>query len=341
MDKIKAWIQSIKDLFNGDEFEILTTPNSSDVNETISISHPDYTKLIDRIIAHMPESKLTAATHKITVSDSCTSLINELVIKHNKGKTFFLTSSKEHDSVKEAMLKVPDTRKLQLDDFTGQVDFIKSKMDEAGCENLCIIYIATGISDGAAFPQKQFIYLKEELGKRNIPYYLIIDDCRGMFWMPRDYTIFDCILGTAHNIVKGYGMGICVTRKNEKYAGKANYEGLANFIFMADLLLKNRGKVYELHDILKEYLDSILKPGIMTYNIISRRQGQLLFDRKLAASDQDNERLEEGFMKIRTNPNGPNSIILIRCTAYMQYPDRLLTDVRLIYKLFNKNGLLK
>jgi hypothetical protein len=41
----------------------------------------------------------------------------------------------------------------------------------------------------------------------------MIDDVHGMFLIPRDYSIFDYILYTAHSLIPNYEMGFLISKK--------------------------------------------------------------------------------------------------------------------------------
>lgn len=336
MQQLEKWVKDLKASFTEDELDLIENGERPSKKE---YEVQKYLAAEEEYFARISGCKLDTKTTKITVAKTCSDLIYALFKKYATADTFVLTSSKEHDHVREKFNPIPENRKIQLDILDdNEIDFLIQKIKDSGCTKLFIYYLVTEISTGIWVPQQKFIKLFEKLENAGIPYVSVIDDCQGMFWIPRNYSIFDYVLSTAHSNLLRYAMGICISKMDAPIVGEKISNWLEGYIPCLDIFLTREKTIYKLRDIiisiLKDKLDSSF------YKITDRGDRRFLsikLNKSLKINEEDSDILDNNDIDIEGNAD----LIRIRCHQFINFPDNIITGITLLLKVLKDNQLTK
>jgi hypothetical protein len=152
-----------------------------------------------------------------------------------------------------------------------------------------------------------------------------------MFWVKRNYTIFDYILATAHANSMHYNMGICISKKGN--VGEKVYNWLHDYLAHLDIFLSRKKMIYDLWDILREEVDNRLNCPHYIYLNGDRRFFSLSVDHPIEATEEELDELDNYDMWLYDELDK----VRIRCQQYIQFPDFIIPGIELIVKLVNGN----
>lgn len=197
--------------------------------------------------------------YRIELGPTCTFLINELFKRYVTDNTFVLTTEQEHPAVK-ACLTTKSVYILLVDDIKKKdvITQIINTYKNSKCTNFFLMM--SGVIPGTEeiIDEMFFKKLKHALTQENIPHILALDDCQGIFMNKRDYSPFDCVLGTAHVLVKdNYDLGILFTKLKHKI-GYINKAGLKNFYNKLNIVLQHKEKALQFNDIMQNFFKDII-----------------------------------------------------------------------------------
>ena len=178
---------------------------------------------------------------QLAFEESATTFINYLFDKYVDDNTLIISTDSEHPSVKKCLVKYKNKYILNFerDIITYSID--KILFEAKKYKKVFVYIIGTKNATGEITPQEFFVQLKQKFEKNNIFYTLVLDDVQGMFLVPRDYSIFDYIIGTAHALCPGYDMGIMLSKYFE--FGKKAYNWGEEYLKHLDIMLKRRNKI--------------------------------------------------------------------------------------------------
>ena len=248
------WINS--DPFTKDELEIIRKERSTEI-----ITSKNFNKLADKFFNKIPYNKLSTKTHEISFAIHATTLIQLLFKKYVDDDTLVICTDGEHNSAKSCIEKSKNVFYLSYnkDILQDSKQSIKKIIEESKKYKKVFVYIiGTQISNGVITPQLFFENLKKAFVEHNIQHILTIDDVHGMFLVPRDYSIFDYIIYTAHVLTLHYDMGICINKLGLTRVGYKIYNWLEDYIKNLDIILKRSTKLYTFKPILFEVFSRFL-----------------------------------------------------------------------------------
>lgn len=182
--------------------------------------------------------------------DSCaTNHIKNLVNEYCDKDTIIITSCTEHPSicgVLEPFAKQRTT--FNLDD-----DYKKIRLPDVRDRNVFVYVIGTRMSNGVVTPADLYMFLRNTLvmkGARKVT--IVLDDVQGMFLVPRNYAV-DYVIGTAHNIVSKFDLGILLSKKTNKKIGHYwDNIGYEYYLTLKDLLDNYRVKFYQFNMVMQD-----------------------------------------------------------------------------------------
>ena len=145
--------------------------------------------------------------------DSCaTNIINELFDKYVDDETLVLTTDSEHDSVLNNLKKCKNT-----DIIISHLTLNKSALERCrGFKKVFVYIIGTYCATGFIVADSFLKTIKSYLTTNNIKHTLVLDAVQEMFLFPRDYSMFDYVIGTAHALIPNYNMGILLSKEERK-----------------------------------------------------------------------------------------------------------------------------
>lgn len=193
----------------------LTSEEECVVNENMSKTDSD-----DSSIQQFLDMLYGNTSAYNVVCDECASnLIHKLFDKYVSEKTLVIVSNEEHDIVKECCQGCKGTV-LEVDyeniiKYNKLEDVIKD-YNISEYDNAFVYIIGTHITNGVITPQSAYKSIKEYFVKKQVPITMVIDDCQGMFFVPRDYSIFDYVIYTAHTLIMDFNMGIMLDINNKR-----------------------------------------------------------------------------------------------------------------------------
>lgn len=215
-----------------------------------------YNELETQYFNRMPFCNISSKDYHITFNDSGTSFINDIFDYEVDDDTLVISTTYEHGSVQARLNNIKNKLLLNSDEDIRSYSFDKILFEAKKYKKVFVYIIGTQLSTGEITPQEFFIQLKEIFDKNNINYKLMIDDVHGMFLVPRDYSIFDYVLYTAHAIVPEYEMGVLIS-KDGKF-GKKAYNLGKNYLKRLDIMLNHKDRILLFRQIFIQYFSKLI-----------------------------------------------------------------------------------
>lgn len=166
-------------------------------------------KFFDKMLA----SNCTIDNSFLTFEVSATTFIKKLFARHVDEDTLIITSNAEHPSVKNIINEYKNVLEINQYNDIRAFNFHKIQQSIKQYKKVFVYIIGTQNATGEITPQEFFVELKNLFIKNNVQHILILDDVQGMFLVPRDYTLFDYVIGTAHAVCMGFDMGILISKQ--------------------------------------------------------------------------------------------------------------------------------
>lgn len=236
------------DPFTDEELKFLDIPR----NDHPEINEDKYTDLEIEYFNHLKMSNLDISNYTISFEKCATDFINLLFDEYVDDKTLVITTENEHENVTKRANLCKNVIKFTNHDIrTNNIRKIVPLLSKY--KKAFVYIIGTHISTGEITPQQFLINLKQSLKRDKLPNIFVLDDVHGMFLVPRDYTLFDYILNTAHALIKGYDVGILISNKNKKQFGIRAYNWGKDYLNKLDLLFTRKDKLLSFKNVCEEY----------------------------------------------------------------------------------------
>lgn len=253
---IKWYIDEYQPFSDYEEF-VLKSPENKFKRLSFNIPYDSHT--FNKYFDLLPHSNITSNTHRLEVLDCGSDFIRALFKRYADDDTFVLSSTCEHDTTRECLGNVEHKLELYMDIIRKMnIDDIMTEFKKSGCSKFMLYMVGTSISSGEIVPQEFFEKLKKELEDREIPHVLILDDVHGMFITPRDYTIFDYIIYTAHSLVCDYNMGMMISKIENEPIGMYDWMGLDEYYTRLSIILQRKDKLRLFKQVLTQYFADLL-----------------------------------------------------------------------------------
>ena len=288
------------------------------------IQNNKYMYLLDEYFDLMPFSHISSKTHTIKFLETATAFINQLFNKYVDDDTLVIWSNTEHDSVKKCMENVKHSIML-FDNKEIKNLSIDNILIEAKKYKKVFIYITgTQISTGKITSQTFFRKLKNALIDNNINHTMVIDDVHGMFIIPRDYSIFDYVLYTAHALITGFDMGFIICKKDDNIIqGYLPNNWMKKYLTCLKVVLKRQEKLRMFGNILAEYFAKYLK--YPQFSLISNSSPQIFsINLKNCTFTKDlYDTLAKYHIRLEGLDNN-NTYIRFRAAQFLDEPDKFI-----------------
>lgn len=328
-DITKWWINYMP--LSDTEKSLITTTNTQLPQDC---SDEDFDNIEKEYFKRMPFCNISEKTHHITFSECATNFIDGLFNKCVDDNTLVIYSNNEHDNVKTNVNKCKN--KLEVN-YDTEIKLLKTTriINESKKYNKVFVYIiGTQISTGQITPQLFYEKLKQQFMLHNIEHTIVLDDVHGMFIIPRDYTLFDYILYTAHALIKKYDMGIMISK--DKFMGNQAINWGKEYLDILDVLLKRKEKMQIFTQIMKdEFYEKIITnrfalcdystPHIFSLKTIGVKYTQQMYNNL----NGYNIRIE--------GINKPNTYIRFRAQHYIQHPEYLTNGLNMVYNILDND----
>lgn len=259
----------------------------SSLAKTSNISLSEYYEMEDAFFNLMPYSNISSENYHITFNESGTAFIKQIFEHEIDDNTLVISTTNEHESVKEELDKCKHTLLLDYDNdiFNKGQHFTKLLNKILQFKKVFVYIIGTQFSTGQITPQSFLINLKQKLIEYGIEHKMLLDDVHGMFIVPRDYSLFDYILYTAHAIIPKFEMGLLIS-KNYDYGYKA-FDWGTEYLPRLKKLLEYKEYLMYYRNMMIDYFSYLFMwPGLQLYensvnHIFALRTTNLNFTEKM------------------------------------------------------------
>lgn len=186
----------------------------------------------------------------IRMADSCSFFIYKLFKKYTDENTFVIGVC-EHPVIQENLKSVKNGLILHYDTVKYlDIESILNRFKESGCKKI-FLYI-TGILETHILPFTFCTKLKDTLVKQEIEHFMVLDDVQSMFLIPKDYSIFDCVLFTCHSLLPNFDTGILLSKTQEEF-GYCDAVILNKYLASLKIILTKLDKLNLFNILLQQY----------------------------------------------------------------------------------------
>lgn len=309
------------------------------------INEEKFKILTEEFFKRMPFCNCRFDNKDLSFEISATTFIKYLFNTYVDDNTLVITSDSEHPNVKKERDLCKNVLILNHYSDIRAYKFSRILSEAKKYKKVFVYVIGTRNDTGEITPQSFFEQLKEQFLKNRIEHKIILDDVQGMFMIPRDYRIFDYVIGTAHAICNGFDMGILISNKYE--IGKKAYNWGQEYIKSLDIVLKRWNKVSLFRQVLNGYYNSYIKnkevlakEPVAPFIFHLKTQPYYLSDNILQKLSEINLLVsnpnisENTFIQLRSHWFIKDQHLLLKCIAIIDY---LLKNS----KNFDENHILK
>lgn len=249
-----------------DERKILLSLRQTPITD--DCTEEEKSLLTKQWLSIVPYHNISEKDYKLTFDETATTIINKVFEKEVDNDTLVITSCSEHPSVEEAVTHCKNVIKLDIysDNFKNELKQLKNLKQ---FKKVFVYIIGTEVGTGVITPQYIFEQVINYLKENNCFYKIMIDDVHGLFTVPRDYSIFDYILCTAHSLVPKYNMGILLSKSGD--IGVCSKACSEEYLPRLNITLRNKANFLLFKNIIYEYLYDLLnnKEHFELYNYTS------------------------------------------------------------------------
>ena len=340
MNKTTDWWCNYKPLSKRDK-EILNVPRPNTAEDSTLKFYSAFKHLLQNI----PLGQ-SLFNHNLYVEKEARTFINYLFDKYSDDETLLITSPMNHPCVVDNMNKFKNI--LQLHYHTtvlySNLNQVKQYLINKIYKRAFIYLIGTHQTTGEITPSIFFEQLRDYLLSQNIEPIMVIDDVHGMYIIPRDYSIFDYVITTAHAIIRHFDMGMMFAKNEEKYGLQP-----ANWVNEYDIkmyyILQRKDKILLFSQILyQEFLEylrlpyieyiSNTAPHIFCFKI--KCNPKLIYDEK-TEKDYYNKEVELS----SRNESDSEFYIRLRAIQYIMFPELFEDAINMTKAILEKVKLVK
>lgn len=247
-DKFKFTSYEHSLLFNND----MTIPEDK---RNLVFNNKQNIEFQKRFFNHILYSNISSNNYKVSFDTCATNIINKLFERYATSNTLIITTNSEHPSVVYNLNKYNDDNIIYIDNMLSIFD-IKNKISKY--TNI-LIYVCATPALSINIVQNELIENIQIMCKKyNKHLVTILDDVQGMFLYPRDYRIYNYIIGTAHAIIPGFNLGFVISNKQDDICNLYSQKYEEIFIDMLDHILKYKSLLYQYSMILTQYYSTLL-----------------------------------------------------------------------------------
>lgn len=234
----------------------------------------DYTReeweSLKESLKHRIPMGYTLDKHILYVENTATQLITALFDKYMDDETLLITSKVEHEAVLNNVVSHSRVDKdhviLHFTHKGRDINLaqIKQAVKSGKYKRAFVYIIGTQITTGETTSQSVYLKIRDCLIESNITPIMVIDDVHGMYLVPRDYSVFDYVISTAHALARHYDMGILWSKTVENFGFKNCY-WVREYIKCLDYLLDRKYKLATFSEVMKEEFHPYLQYDYIHY----------------------------------------------------------------------------
>lgn len=240
------WLEEVK--FDNNTSELLKTDKEIDKFIPNKISQEDIT---NKLISLMPIK--TGMNDRIFSFDECaTNIINDLFKRYVDDYTLVLTTGSEHPSVVNNLNNCKNVKYIVNSDGLVNVD-----LNLKSYKRVFVYCIALSVGDSHYLPNLLISNLKSKIRNSGVEGIFVLDAVQELFLLPRDYSIYDYVIGTAHAIIPDFNSGILISDKKCNTSDKMLERGYTYYELLR-IILSKREILEQFNFVMNEYFKPIL-----------------------------------------------------------------------------------
>lgn len=304
---------------------------------------PDYLRYQKQLFDAMPWAESIRDAYNFYFTPSCTNAIDALFNKYVDDDTLVITTSLEHPSVIANLEKCKHVVMLDYPESTLRVNSmfmsrVCSKIDKdslARVKRVFIYVVGTHVAYANVHSNSMIQDLIDAasryVSEENI--ITVLDDCQGMFLIPRDYSIFDFILCTSHAITR-LDSGIILS--NKQVVGTQALEPISKLIERLKPVLDRRYKLSLFREIMSQYFDQhrdkfqVIEQDVAASHLFS------VIDRDNVLEKEEIELLEKYGIRVDGASSDSTHILRFRAMHFLFYPEDLLNGLSILEELLHE-----
>ena len=233
----------------------------------------DYVK--EKALSMLPVRTINYNVH----FDTCaTNIIDCLFNQYVDDDTLVITTMSEHPSVKKNLEKCKNVLYMCCN---GKVikEFYKQSEQIRKFKKVFVYSIALSVGDGQITYNDIIQDLKRDLDLMQIQSTFVLDAVQELFMLPRDYSLYDYVIGTAHAFVTQYDTGILFSREFIESSKECLSRG-NQYLDLLSILMRNKEKLYQFKYVMMQvfgkYLStdsalSVTENGPYVFNLIDKK----------------------------------------------------------------------
>lgn len=333
--------------FNEYELEILNKFAPHTRGDKLCLTNPNsewWQTELYRIRHNIPCSKGLGTN--LVLAETATFLIDQLFNKYLDDNTLLITSVVEHEAVDKNVERFnrQDKDHVRMHYYNGtkalNLSQVKEALRKKHYKKAFVYIIGTQITTGEITPTAFFIKLKEFLNSQNIESVMVLDDVHGMFLVPRDYSIFDHVIFTAHALIRRWDMGMCWS-KEPIYMGCHALNWLTEYNSLLSFFLTRKDKLLMFSQVMEEEYAKYLSSPLFEYKSDSAPHIfsiKVNFPPRLAYSKDKWQEFADKEVRLETRDYEHDNIFYIRMrgSQFITFPELYPEAVRMVGELLDR-----
>lgn len=307
-----------------------------------------YTALTDTWFKNCSNCNISSKDYTLNCYSSGTEGIITMLEKHIDKDTLLICSNREHQALMKVLNKIPNKLIVDYDTEILKNNFFYIKQVIQTYKKVVVYCIGTTMQ-GFITPSIFLVNLKKILVNSNIEHIMILDDCQGMFYTPRDYSIFDYILYTCHVQLPSFDMGVVISKKEKELPGTKSQKNIKHFLDCFEIFKKEDiRKVYNFKYMCETYFGKYLAcnrlyhhPNCLCADTIwSVHIPHLPKDQKTLQKIEELLNEYEMHMSYSRDDELECPCLYIRCFQYMIHPQFLQPGLKTVENILNTYQIL-
>lgn len=227
IDTLSQYIESNKLLSSEIKLYNYGVELSKKFDYTSKLNNNEYDTIYSRL------NKNHIADNHVMSFDACaTNIINNLFNMYVDDDTLVVTTDSEHHSV------INNTNKCKHHQYIIKNFMINNDVlaNIKKYKKVFVYIIGTFCGSGLVIPDAYLMKIKQSLVKNGVEHIFVLDAVQEMFMIPRDYSIFDYVIGTAHAIIPNLNFGILLSKKDYDKKLYPNSNLLSTYVRCLEIL---------------------------------------------------------------------------------------------------------
>lgn len=261
---IQNWYEANK--FSEEELKLLKTVSDFSLS-CDDVSEDTFENDIVKPLLNLhPQGIITSDDYTVRFDTRATDFIRMMSEYFDDDDTLFVTSNNEHINAQTLFKDIKNLHIIDADTVIHNFDTFSLIEKCKQYKRVFFYIIGTEISRGKIVPNTWFKHIRNALSGHDLV--ICLDDVQGMFVIPRDYSLFDYIIGTAHSLIPSYDMGICIQRKDSHIFGKQLYHTAKEYLKILPILLTRLNALYS--------FTTVMQQAFSLY--LAQPEGRLFYD---------------------------------------------------------------